>query len=104
MHGVHDVKFGQAGMSDFPLDQLLRDNADHLAAGRKRRVRDHAHQAKMPTTVNQADAALGEQRAEATGGLLIFRPATRAGTGIDTDAHASLFSSSSPRKRGSRCL
>jgi hypothetical protein len=45
------------------LDETLRDDPDHLAAGRSRRVGHSAHQPDSRATINQADSLSREKAA-----------------------------------------
>ena len=51
-------------MRELALDELLRDHADHLAAGRERRVGDGAHQPDPAAAVDEAEPAARRSRAE----------------------------------------
>ena len=51
-------------MGQLAIDEALRDDADHLAAGRQGRVRDDAHEPDAAAAVHDADAALGQTLAD----------------------------------------
>lgn len=57
MHGTDDPQIGQLLVRDLFGDQRLRDNSDNLAAGRAGRVRQHAHQSDIPTSVDNRKSA-----------------------------------------------
>ena len=52
-------------MGELALDELLRDHADHLAAGCQRAVCERAHQADPAAAVDHADPAARRRGAEA---------------------------------------
>ena len=62
-------------MGDLRGEQPPRDHADHLTAGRERRVGERAHQADGRPAVDDADAASGEQPAEVLRRRHVGRPA-----------------------------
>ena len=76
VHRVDDPQVAQPGVGDLAVDQRLRDHADHLGAGRERRVGHDAHQADVGAAVDDAEPALGELRRRA-------RPRPRGRPGRD---------------------
>ena len=73
-------------MGQLAVDQALRDDADHLAAGGQRRVRERAHQADPSAPVDDADPAGGEVRPDRGREPAMDRVVARAGTAEDRDA------------------
>src|SRR5581483_12078188 len=59
-----DVELGETVVRELAIDELLRDDADHLAAGRERAFRERAHQADLAAAVDDAEAARGHGRPE----------------------------------------
>src|SRR5581483_227623 len=53
-----------AVVRELAIDELLRDDADHLAAGRERAFRERAHQPDLAAAVDDAEAACGHGRPE----------------------------------------
>src|SRR6185369_5342039 len=64
VHRGHDVELGQRAMSDLTVPKGLRNDSDRLAAGGEDRIRDIAHQAHLPSTIDKADASRGQDLAE----------------------------------------
>ena len=73
-------------MRHLPVDQRLRDHADHLAARLERRISDRRHQADRGAAVDHPDARLGEQPAESCGGLAVGGSRTGLGAAEHTQA------------------
>ena len=68
-------------MRKLAIDELLRDDPDHLAAARKGAVRDRAHQPNTAAAVDEAEPALGQSHAEGArrlrvGGIAAARSST----------------------------
>ena len=86
VHRAHDVQPRQAGVRQLVVHQVLRDDADHLAAGRQGGVGDDAHQPDVPAAVDDADAGAGEVGGEGGRGGGVGRRSA-LGPGEDGDAH-----------------
>ena len=63
VHGGGDVEFGEAGMSDFEVDEDLGDDAGDAAAGGEGGVGDGLHEADVGAAVDEAEVAVGESGA-----------------------------------------
>ncbi|MCY1168637.1 hypothetical protein D9M73_86370 [compost metagenome] len=50
-------------MRHLGIDQSLRDDADHFAARRHRRIGHRAHQPQPTAAIDEADAPLGQRAA-----------------------------------------
>ena len=83
---LHDLEPGQAGVRHLVVHQVLRDDADDLAAGGQRGVGDDAHQPDVPAAVDDADAGRRPGRGEVGRRLGVGRRAG-VGPGEDGDAH-----------------
>ena len=64
VEGTDDAEIGQAGVRELAVDELLRDDADHLAAHGKRRIGDRAHQSDATTSVDKPETSRGQCRAQ----------------------------------------
>jgi hypothetical protein len=71
VHGVGDVKLGDAVVSYFEIDEDLRDNADDTASGSERRFGHGAHETDSGPAVDEADVPLGEGATEEFGGFAV---------------------------------
>src|SRR5690606_29551542 len=81
---------GQALVRDFPVDQLFRDHAHHLAAALQHGIGDDAHQADVAAAVDQLQALAGDAVAHGHGSFGVDRLAAGIGAAIDADrAHGS---------------
>lgn len=60
VHGVDDVKLGDAVVGDFEIDEDLWDDTDDVAAGCEGRLGDGLHKAYIGSAVYEADVAGGE--------------------------------------------
>ena len=58
------IQFGAAAVRDFMVDQRLRDDAEHLAAGVEHGVGDDPHQPQPAAAIDEVDAALDHRPAE----------------------------------------
>ena len=63
----------------------LGDHADDPAAAFEDRVGDDPHQADPAAAVDQAQAPIGQDRADPAGGLDVFRIRPRRGAAVDAD-------------------
>lgn len=72
-------------MRQFAVDELLRDDTNHLTAGLERGVGQDSHQANVARTVDQANVAAGEENAEVAGRGYVFGARSRLGATKDTD-------------------
>ena len=73
-------------VGDLALDEPLRDDADHLAAGGQRAVGHRAHQPDARAAVDDAHAPLREQAPERRRGRRVFGPGAGARATEDDDA------------------
>ena len=64
VHGVDDVKLGDAAVGDFEIDEDLWDDAGDAATGGNGGVGDGLHKADVGAAVDEADIARGESVAE----------------------------------------
>jgi hypothetical protein len=71
VHGVGDVKLGEAVLGDLEIDEDLGDDADNVAACSERSLGDGAHEAYAGAAVDEADTTLGKGAAESLGHLAI---------------------------------
>ena len=78
---------GRPGVRQLVVHQVLRDDADDLAAGGQRGVGDDAHQPDVAAAVDDADAGLGQVGGEGRGRRAVGRRAV-VRPGEDGDAHA----------------
>ena len=78
MHAVDDVQLRQVGVRHLAFEQMLRDDADHLAAGVECGVGDQTHQADVAAAIDQAVTTHGEQRAEDVRRFCVDRGITAA--------------------------
>jgi hypothetical protein len=75
----------RVAVRDLPVDQLLRDDADHFAPGTQRRVGDHAHQADVAAAVDQGQSLARQARAQLRRTLRVGRARTGVRTAVDAD-------------------
>src|SRR3546814_8135905 len=59
MHAVDDVELAEPGMLDLQRLDVLRNDADDMAARLERGVRDDAHQAYSPAAIDELQASVG---------------------------------------------
>src|SRR5690606_9919875 len=85
VHVGHDLEPGDAAMRDFPVHELLGDDADHFAAGGQRGVGDDAHQADVAAAVDQGQAFLRQAGAQLRRALGVRRPRAGVGAAVDAD-------------------
>jgi hypothetical protein len=97
VHGGDDAEVFEALMGDFLRDERFGDDADDFAAGSERGIGDGAHQADATAAEDEADVALGEERAEIAGGPGISGPGAAVGAAINAEA----FNSHGDRWSGS---
>src|SRR6266851_3949856 len=71
VHRVGDVELGDAVVGDFEVDEDLGDDTDDTASGGEAGFGYGTHEADCGSTVDEADAFLGEGAAEALGGFAI---------------------------------
>jgi len=79
--------FAQAQVGDLAVDQRLRHDADHLAAGAQRGVRHRAHQPDRRAAVDDTDALLGQQPRGRLRRRQIGRVVAEAGAAVDAEDH-----------------
>ena len=99
-HVGDDLEPLQAGMPDLLVHQLLRDDAEHLAAGGQRRIRHLAHQADAAAAVDEQPAARGNRAPDLGSERKERRILALAGAAEDGDGARLLTASipcSSPR-------
>ena len=88
VHGDH-AQLGEAGVGDLGVHERLRNDPDHLAAGREHGVGQHAHRADRRAAVHDPDAPAGQRLGQRAGDAQVLRPAARVGAAEDADgAHA----------------
>jgi hypothetical protein len=80
----NDPEVVEAGVGDLTLDEALRDDPDHLAGRRSRRVGHRAHQPDGCATIDQTDSLSSEKAAQRGRSLAVCR--TMAGTRPREDA------------------
>src|SRR5690606_17662120 len=80
-----DLEPGDAAVRDFPVDQLLGDDADDFATGRQRGIGHDAHQADVAAAVDHGQALARDPRAELGGTLGVLRPRAGVRAAVDAD-------------------
>src|SRR5687767_5001428 len=64
VHAVDDLEFREPAVTELCVLQVLRDDADDLAAGRQRRVRHGPHEADSAAAIDETYAILPERAAD----------------------------------------
>ena len=69
MHAVDDDQLAGAAMANLDLVQMVRDDADHIAAAGERGIGERAHQPDAGAAIDEADSPCGHGAAQFAGGL-----------------------------------
>src|SRR5689334_24249824 len=81
----HDPQFGEPRMSPLEVLHDLRQDADDAPAAGERALGECAHRTQRTAAVNDRVARPGQNLAELTCGVVIYRVALLAGSAIDAD-------------------
>jgi hypothetical protein len=76
---------------DFARDERMRDDPDHFTAARERGIRNGAHEADAPATVDDSDAAFGKDPPDRHRRLQIRRVRARTRTAENANTHPERF-------------
>src|SRR3546814_9512886 len=85
MHAVDDVERAEPGMLDLQRLEVLRNDADDMAARLERGVRDDAHQAYSPAAIDELQASVGYLPPEARSRLPEILRDPQGGAAVDAD-------------------
>src|SRR5436305_4893242 len=61
VHGLDGMQFGESAVTDLPLNQAARHDANRFATVAQNRIGNNAHQANATTAKDQTNAALRQK-------------------------------------------
>src|SRR6185295_19896675 len=92
VHGADHSELGQSAMRDLPVNEGLRHDANNLAPGGERRVRQGTHETHSAAAVHDTDVSLGELVGQLHRKSSVARLSARAGATEDAKlTHPSSF-------------
>src|SRR5581483_7949742 len=83
MHALGDDQPADAAMADLGAQEMVGDDAGHLAAGAQRRIGHDAHEADPPAAEHDLDAGPGQAPAQLARRIAVALGAAAGGAAID---------------------
>lgn len=102
VHGGDHVHLGEAGVGDFQIGEGAGDDPDDAASSGEAGIGEDSHQSDISASVDQRQAALGEESSYGTGALAIGGVAARTRAAKDAEGfeHGSIVNGWGPGRSG----